>query len=85
RFEAGTEYVESSRIALGAVAPTIIRCAEAEAGLIGQALTPEAIDAAARAAQAVARPIDDVRASAAYRRRLVAVGVRRALRAIAAG
>ncbi|HRE26762.1 MAG TPA: hypothetical protein PK954_09025, partial [Anaerolineales bacterium] len=41
RFEAGTEYVESSRIALGAVAPTIIRCAEAEAGLIGQALTPE--------------------------------------------
>ncbi len=85
RFEAGTEYVESSRIALGAVAPTIIRCAEAEAGLVGQALTPDAIDAAAHAAQAVARPIDDVRASAAYRRRLVAVGVRRALRAIAAG
>ncbi len=75
--------VTGARITLGAVAPTIIRCPEAEAGLVGGRLTAEDIAASAARAKAAARPIDDVRASAVYRRRLVAVGVSRALRAIA--
>lgn len=77
--------VAAARIALGAVAPTIIRCPEAEASLVGQPLTDETIRAAARLAQQSAKPIDDVRATADYRRRLVAVAVGRALRGIANG
>ncbi|MDF2626811.1 MAG: hypothetical protein K0R39_642 [Symbiobacteriaceae bacterium] len=52
-----------ARVALGAVAPTVIRVPDAEAALVaGHAA------AAAAAAQEAARPISDVRASAEYRR-----------------
>ena len=71
------------RIALGAVAPTPMRAVAAEAELVGQRLTPERIDRAARAAAAEASPIDDVRASAWYRRRIVEVLTRRALTSLA--
>ncbi len=47
--------VEQARIALGGVAPMPWRAAEAEAALTGQALSGEAIDAAAEAAVAGAR------------------------------
>ena len=49
--------VEQARIALGGVAPMPWRAAEAEAALTGQALSDEAIDAAAEAAVAGARPM----------------------------
>ncbi len=71
--------VTDARIALGAVAPTVVRAREAETALRGERLTPELIDRAARLAQSAATPIDDVRATAAYRRSMVAVVVRRAL------
>jgi carbon-monoxide dehydrogenase medium subunit len=71
---------EAARIALGAVAPTPIFVREAEAALAGQPVSDAAVDAAARAAQAAARPIDDVRGTAAQRTQLTAVLVRRALR-----
>ena len=67
----------AARIALGAVAPTVKRAAAAEAMLCGQALTPELIDAAARQAVDDVDPIDDIRASAAYRRHCVQVLTRR--------
>ncbi len=68
------------RIALGAVAPTVIRSPQAEAALEGQAAALNGIvDQAAMAAIEDTRPIDDFRASATYRRELVAVGVRRTL------
>jgi len=67
------------RIALGAVAPTIVRVPRAEAWLEGRAVTPEAMVEAGRIAVEEAKPIDDFRASAAYRRDLVAVLTRRAL------
>jgi CO/xanthine dehydrogenase FAD-binding subunit len=66
-----------ARIALGAVAPTVVRAREAEAMLEGKTLTSALIESAARAAIAAAKPIDDVRASAAYRRHEVQVLVRR--------
>jgi len=67
------------RIALGAVAPTIMRASQAEAWLEGRGVTPEAMVEAGRIAAGEARPISDFRASAAYRRDLVAVLTKRAL------
>ncbi len=67
------------RIALGAVAPTVMRARAAEAFLQGRAISAEAIAEAARIAAGEARPITDFRASAEYRRDLIAVLVRRAL------
>ena len=67
------------RVALGSVAPTPLRGRAAEAALRGRDLTPQRIAEAARAAAAEASPIDDVRASAAYRRAMVEVLARRAL------
>jgi carbon-monoxide dehydrogenase medium subunit len=67
------------RIALGAVAPTVIRAPEAEAFLAGLAVTPEAMAEAGRIAATEAKPISDFRASADYRRDLIAVLVKRAL------
>jgi CO/xanthine dehydrogenase FAD-binding subunit len=67
------------RIALTAVAPTCVRATEAEEVLRGQHIDPGLLERAARAAAASAKPIDDVRASADYRRAMVPVIVRRAL------
>jgi carbon-monoxide dehydrogenase medium subunit len=69
-----------ARIGLGAVAPTPIRARRAEALLLERAdLSPETLAAAARLAAGEARPIDDIRASAWYRRRVLEVQTRRAL------
>jgi len=77
--------VTGARIALGSVAPTIIRAPEAEAALVGGPLTAERMAAAAEAAAVAARPIDDVRGSAWFRREEVAALVRRGLDALHAG
>ncbi|NPA93167.1 MAG: hypothetical protein GXO56_05760 [Chloroflexi bacterium] len=79
------DVVEDARITLGAVAPTIIRAPEAEAALKGKRLDDEVIEKAARLASEAARPIDDLRASADYRRRMVAVLVKRGLQRLAEG
>lgn len=83
-FDDAGRVVEAA-IALGAVAPTIVRAQEAEAALIGQPLTEDVIARAAALAQQAAAPIDDVRASAGYRRRMVSVLTRRALTQLASG
>jgi CO/xanthine dehydrogenase FAD-binding subunit len=67
------------RIALGAVAPTIVRATKAEAYLDGRAVTPDAMAEAGRIAISDAKPISDFRASAEYRRDLIAVLTARAL------
>jgi len=79
------KLVTRARIALGSVAPTVIRAPEAEGILVGSPLTEERIEAAAEAAAREAVPIDDIRASAAYRRQMVRVLVRRALTILAQG
>ncbi len=77
--------VVSARITLGAVAPTIVRAEAAEASLLGQPLSDAVIAEAAELAMQAARPIDDLRASADYRRAMVRVLVERALRQLRAG
>jgi carbon-monoxide dehydrogenase medium subunit len=67
------------RIVLGAVAPTPIRARRAEEILRGKKIDDAAIERAAQAAVKEARPISNVRASAAYRREMVGVLTRRAL------
>lgn len=67
------------RIGLGAVAPKVIRASQAEAYLEGREITPEAMAEAGRIASTDAKPISDFRASAGYRKNLVAVLTKRAL------
>ena len=67
------------RIALGAVAPTPIRAPRAERALRGQVLSERLIEEASRIAAEEARPIDDVRSTAEYRREMVHVLTRRGL------
>ena len=67
------------RIALGAVAPTVIRAPKAEAYLEGRKIDAAAMAEAGRIAATEAKPISDFRASADYRRDLIAVLVKRAL------
>lgn len=68
-----------ARIVLGAVAPTSMRAKRAEAMLIGAKPRELTIDAAAQAAAEDSKPLDDVRASAWYRKRMVEVVVRRTI------
>jgi CO/xanthine dehydrogenase FAD-binding subunit len=67
------------RIALGAVAPRVIHAPSAEAYLEGRAITPEAMAEAGRIAVGDVKPISAFRASAGYRKDLVAVLTKRAL------
>ncbi len=73
-----------ARIALGAVAPQPIRAVGAEEILKGERLTPAVITEAGRRAGKAIRPISDIRGSAAYRREVTEVIVRRLLNAILA-
>ncbi len=66
-----------ARVALGAVAPVVKRATAAEALLTGQALTPAMIEEAARRAVEEVDPVDDIRASAGYRRHTVHALTRR--------
>jgi CO/xanthine dehydrogenase FAD-binding subunit len=74
------------RLALGSVGPTIIRCSEAEAFAAAvvdhRDRSVTAADAVefGRLAAAAARPIDDHRSTAEYRRHAIAVLARRLLR-----
>jgi carbon-monoxide dehydrogenase medium subunit len=80
-----SKRIRSAFITLGAVAPTIIHAPEAENFLAGKELTNEVIDHAAKLAAQSARPIDDIRGSAAYRREMVRVLTVRGLHDIADG
>ena len=68
----------AARVAIAAVAPTALLVPDAAQALIGSHLDDEALQRAGAAASAAAKPIDDKRGTAAYRRTVVGVLTRRA-------
>ncbi len=79
------EQVSDARIALGCLAPTIVRAGAAEAFLKGKRLDAAVCEEAGRLACEDVAPIDDLRGSAAYRLATLALLVEEGLRRIAAG
>jgi carbon-monoxide dehydrogenase medium subunit len=71
---------EKVRITLGAVAPVPMRAKEAEKALAGQTVTEDLIEEAGRRAAKECKPISDIRGSEEYRREMVGVFTKRALR-----
>jgi CO/xanthine dehydrogenase FAD-binding subunit len=67
----GDGRLSDVRVALGAVAPTVLAVPQAAAALEGRRLEPAVIRTAAAACTAAAAPIDDIRSTADYRRRVV--------------
>lgn len=71
--------VADIKIALGAVAPTVIRAIEAEKYLMGRTLDQAVIERAAEIASLESTPIDDIRSLAIYRKAMVGVLLKRGL------
>jgi xanthine dehydrogenase iron-sulfur cluster and FAD-binding subunit A len=82
-FQAGS--IKSAAIALGAVAPTILRAPEAERYLVGKQLTDDVFEEAARLTMNSCKPIDDIRGSATYRSEMVRVCTLRGLKLVRDG
>jgi carbon-monoxide dehydrogenase medium subunit len=73
------EVLKDIKIALGAVAPTPIRAKKAEDILRGKKVDQKLLEKCGQAASNQAKPINDIRGSAEYRRELVAVLAKRAI------
>ena len=67
------------RIALGAVAPVVLRLRKSEEFLLGKKPAPEIYDKAAEVSQEEINPISDIRSSEAYRLHSAGVILRRVL------
>jgi carbon-monoxide dehydrogenase medium subunit len=80
-LEGGT--CTAARVALGAVAPTVLLVEAAGAALVGSRLEPASVAEAAAACRAACKPINDKRGTIAYRIRAAGVLLERAV-AIAA-
>lgn len=74
-----TSTIQSAKIALGAVAPTVIVPREAVEFLTGKLADEKTCEQAGELARKVAKPISDQRAPADYRMHLVGVLTKRAL------
>ncbi len=83
--DAGDAPITHAAIALGCVAPVVVRADAAEDFLVGKRLDAPVVAQAARLAVEAASPIDDVRATGAYRRAMVETLVGRALRQVGEG
>jgi len=71
---------KEARIALGAVAPVPMRATQAEAAIIGKTVDDDLLEAAGVCASKECKPISDIRGSEEYRRDMVRVFTKRALR-----
>jgi len=78
-FSLENDVIKNARIVLGAVAPTPIRAPSAEKALMGEKPSDALFREAGEAAAGDAKPIDDFRASAAYRKDMVSTLTRKAL------
>ncbi len=78
-LDADRKRFVAARIGLGAVAPTPLLASPAGDFLAGKALTHANVKEAAKRAQAIAKPITDLRGTAEHRKHLVAVLVERTL------
>lgn len=74
------DTITAARVALGAVAPTVLLVEEAGAALVGSALDDMALAALAKAAEAACRPISDKRGTVEFRTHVAGVLARRAAR-----
>ena len=74
----------AASIALGAVAPTVVRVPAAEAALVGRGISDSLLGRVAAEAAAVCNPIDDKRGTKEYRRRVAGVLTVRAIKLAAA-
>lgn len=72
--------IKDARIAMAGVATTILRARKAEEFLIGKEINDETLNEAGILAMRECRPIDDVRASAAYRKDMIRVFTKRAIK-----
>ena len=77
--------IERAVITLGAVAPTIVHAREAEEFLVGNEFNDSILEHAAELAMKTARPIDDVRSPADYRKEMVRVSTLRCLKRVCHG
>jgi carbon-monoxide dehydrogenase medium subunit len=77
----GSGEIETARVVLGAVAPTLVRASSAENILKGEKPGATLFLEAGRAAVRDCSPIDDLRGSAQYRRDMIGVLTRRTLEA----
>lgn len=73
------DRVEDARVAVCSVRPVPYRVSEAESVLVGSSLDQKTIEEAGRALVESAEPIDDARATASYRSRVLAPLLERAL------
>jgi len=67
------------KIVLGAVAPVPMRAKKGEEALKGKPINGDLIESAAKMASEEAKPIDDIRSSAEFRREMVRVLTKRAI------
>lgn len=74
------DRVTEARVALGAVAPTVLLAPGAAGALIGTTLDVAALDAMAAASVALCNPINDKRGTVEFRKDVTAVLARRAAR-----
>ena len=77
-MEDDKKTVKAAKVAIGAVAPTVLLVDEAAAALVGSVLEETALSVAARACTEAAQPIDDARGTAVYRKHMAGVLFRRA-------
>lgn len=82
RIDGQDSTVLEARIALGSVAPTVVRASEVESSLEGRSLTKSTIAEAASSVAASVDPIDDLRAPAWYRQEQLREMTTRALTAM---
>jgi carbon-monoxide dehydrogenase medium subunit len=81
RLTLDRKTVHAARIVLGCVGPTPLRARNAEALISGKTITPELISEAGAMASQECSPTSDLRGSEEYKRAIVGILVKRALRA----